>query len=941
LLLVFLIMAGVVVWRLFNLQILNGESYLNDFSLSIRKERVLKSTRGEIYDCNGKLLAYNQLVYAVTFEDSGSYTSTKVRNLTLNGILYRSIKIIEKHGDEISDSFKISLDADGNFVYNTTGFNLSRFKADIFGLLTIDEMTDEQKNISASDMIDLMCTSKYYGITQNGATAEELAEYGLPETLSTYEILQLCALRSSLAANSYQRYKSITIAKDVSEETVSELLENTGTLTGIDVTEDYNRVYNDSEYFAPIIGYTGQISAEELEELQEEDDGYDSTDIVGKVGLEKVMETSLQGDKGSEKIYVDNLGRTISVESRYEPQAGDSLYLTIDSDLQKAAYQILEQYIAGIVWSYTINTESVNSEWYTSADDVKIPVYDVYYSLFENNVLSVSHLSDPSASANEKEVYQAFLVKAAAIFTELREQLTTDTPTAYKDLTDEMKVYQSYIVNTMLPEAGILNEDAIDKTDLTYIAWSEDETISLQEFLTYAISRSWIDINGITEDTAYMDATETYTALSEYIATYLSEDTDFCKRVFRYMLMEGSLSGKEVCLLLFDQGILDMNEDDYERLSDGSLTAYDFIRDKIYNLEITPAQLALRPCSGAIVITDPDTGDVKACVTYPSYDNNRLVNEMDSEYYTKLATDLSSPFYSRATQELLAPGSTFKLVTAAAGITEGVVGVNDGIYCTGEFDQVDPVIKCWVYPGAHGTQTLVQAIQNSCNFYFNTVGFRLAYVSGTYDDDTGIATLQRYASYFGLDSKSGVEVPESSPIMATSGAVPAAMGQSNNAYTVTQLARYVATLANSGTCYYLTLIDKVTDSNGNTIDENEPEVYNTVPLAQSTWDAIHEGMLAVVKNHSAFSDYSGVAIAGKTGTAQETTDRPNHALFIGYAPYEDPEMAIAVRVANGYTSANTAAIARDVISYYFNQQDDSELITGHALQVTSDISRTD
>ena len=941
LIILFLAMGSVLVARLFDLQVLNGESYLNDFTLSIRKERVLKATRGEIYDCNGKLLAYNQLAYSVTLEDVGTYRSNTARNLALNGIIYNTIKIIESHGDSVLKNFRISMDKDGNYVYNTSGFNLNRFKADIFGRLTIDSMTDEEKNITAPEMIEMMCSDRYYGITSTRPTAEEKAAWGLPETFTANEILKLCQFRSTLAANSYQRYNSITIAKDVSEETVSQLLENTGTLQGIDVTEDYKRVYNNAEYFAPIIGYTGQISAEELAELRQQSDSYDPTDIVGKVGLEKVMETDLQGEKGSETIYVDNLGRTISTEAVVQPEAGNSLYLTLDSDLQMACYKILEEYIAGILWSNIVDTESIDYTWITTADDVSIPVYDVYYSLFENNVLDVEHLSDQDASKNERGVYRVFRQKAASIFAEIKDQLLRDDPTPYKDLTDEMKVYQSYIVNTMLPGAGILNEEAIDETDLTYRAWAEEETISLQEFLTYAISRNWIDINGITEDTVYMDSTEIYSSLADYIAEYLGEDTNFCKRVFRYMLMEKTLSGSQVCLLLFDQGVLEMSTVDYENLSDGSLGAYDFIRDKIYNLEITPAQLALNPCSGAIVITDPDDGTVKACVTYPGYDNNRLVNEMDSGYYNNLATDLSSPFYSRATQELLAPGSTFKPISATAGVMEGVLATSEQLYCTGDFDSVEPDIKCWVYPGAHGTEVLSDAIKNSCNFFFNTIGWRLASTSGTYDDDAGTRLLAKYASMYGLDSKSGIEVPESSPHIATRDPVRAAMGQSDHAYTVSQLARYVNTVANSGMCYDLTLIDRITDANGNTISNNEPVLHSTVDLPQDLWDSIHSGMRAVVKNHSAFEDYKGVQVAGKTGTAQFVVTKPNHALFIGYAPYEAPEIALAVRVAYGYTSANTATIARDVVHYYFKQQDTSVLIPGHAIQVISGNIRTD
>ena len=935
-----LAMSVVLIQRLFTLQIINGEDYLNNFALSIKKTRTLPSTRGEIYDCNGELLAYNQLSYVVTFENSGSYPSTHIQNLTLNSILYRTIKMLESHGDHMTSDFKVRLADDGSWEYTTTGFNLSRFKADLFGQKYIDDLTDEQLNISAPDLMDLLCSVKYFGLFDDQITAREYKEYGLPETWTDEELLQIVSLRSALAANNFQRYNSITVAKNVSEESVSQLLENTATLPGIDVEEDYLRIYTNSRYFGQIIGYTGRISAEELEELSAENPSYSSSDIVGKVGLEKVMETSLQGDKGQETIYVDSLGRTLSTETTVSPQAGNSLYLTLDTNLQKAAYQILEQYIAGILWQNIVNTDSINTEWIESSDDVRIPVYDVYFALFENNVLDVEHLSKSDASANEKHVYELFVNKLNSIFAEMKDQLTTADPTPYKDLTEEFQVYQSYIVNNMLVESGILNKDAIDETDLTYRAWSQDETISLQEFLTYAISKNWIDINGITEDTVYMDSNEIYSALSDYIQTYLGGDTEFCKKVFRYMLIEGSLTGSEVCLLLYDQGILVMNVEDYNNLSDGTTEAFDFIRSKIYNLEITPGQLALTPCSGSIVITDPANGDVKVCVSYPGFDNNRLVNDMDTAYYNKLVTDLSSPFYSRATQEVLAPGSTFKIVTATAGVMESQVAVDEGIVCTGEFTEVEPPIKCWNAWG-HGTETLSTAIRDSCNYYFNTIGFRLSMVNGVYDDDTGISKIHKYASLYGLDAKSGVEVPETAPHIADYAAVPAAMGQSNHAFTVTQLARYVNTIANSGQCYDLTMIDRITDSNGNVIDDNEPVLHSTVDLPEYLWNAIHTGMRAMVQQHSEFQTYTAVAVAGKTGTAQEVTTKPNHALFIGYAPFENPQMAIAVRVANGYTSQNTAAIARDMISYYFGTTDPAELITGMAANVTSNNTRTD
>ena len=943
LLIVVILMAALLLQRLFYLQIVQGETYQNNFSLSIRKERTLKSSRGSIYDRNGKPIAYNELSYCVTFEDNGSYSSTHEKNLALNSTLYHVIKIVEEQGDSVIDSFKIALSDDGTWEYTASGFTLNRFKADIFGQAYINDLSSEELNMSAEDLMALLCGVKYYGILDPKITAAERKQYDLPDSYTDKELLQLVTLRAAIAAYSFQRYQSVTIAKDVSEETVARIMENAASFQGIDISEEYRRVYADAEYIAPLIGYTGQFYAEEIESLSEENDSYDATDIVGKTGLESVLETTLQGDKGSEVLYVDNVGRTLEVESRVEPQAGSDVYLTIDLDLQKAAYQILEQYIAGIVWSKIIDAEEFDADAVESADQLLIPVYDVYYALFENNVLDVGHLKADDATENEKAVYNAFLIKASEIFATLKDQLLTNDPVPYKDLEEQYQIYESYIVNDMLMnDTGILNEDAIDKSDPVYEQWTEEESISLKEFLTYAISQNWNDVTKITDGSEYMDTEEVFTALSDYIASYLYDDNNFCKQVYRYMLKEKRLNGDNICMLLFDQGVLEMDTDTYNGLSAGSIDDCEFIRQKIYNLEIRPSQLALAPCSGSLVLTDPNSGETLACVTYPGYDNNRLANEMDSDYFTKLNMDKSSPFYSRATQEAIAPGSTFKIVTATAGYMEGVINIGEGINCTGKFD-IPPFdeqpINCWNIYG-HGVETLQTAIRDSCNYFFNSVAYRLSLVNGEYVDSVGIEKLTKYASMYGLDAKSGLEVPETMPSISTEDAARSAMGQSTHLFTTAGLARYVSTIANSGTCYDLTLVKYITDSSGSVLKENKATVHNTLDLPQELWDTIHAGMRGVVQNHSAFSAQAapafngstGLAVAGKTGTAQQSKDKPNHGLFIGYAPYDDPEIALAVRITNGYSSANAALVARDVISYYYKLQDESELITGHASQ---------
>ncbi|MFQ9748171.1 MAG: hypothetical protein ACLRYY_03775 [Anaerobutyricum soehngenii] len=129
----------------------------------------------------------------------------------------------------------------------------------------------------------------------------------------------------------------------------------------------------------------------------------------------------------------------------------------------------------------------------------------------------------------------------------------------------------------------------------------------------------------------YYDADEIYDELINYIVDALKSEEDFDKILYEYMIKSGTLSGRKVCLLLYDQGVLDKKKDkDYNSLYTGKMSAYNFMYKKIKNIEITPAQLALDPCSGSVVITDPDTGEVRAMVSYPSYDNNRLANGIDS-----------------------------------------------------------------------------------------------------------------------------------------------------------------------------------------------------------------------------------------------------------------------------------------------------------------------
>ena len=232
---------------------------------------------------------------------------------------------------------------------------------------------------------------------------------------------------------------------------------------------------------------------------------------------------------------------------------------------------------------------------------------------------------------------------------------------------------------------------------------------------------------------------------------------------------------------------------------------------------------------------------------------------------------------------------------------------------------------------------MTTAIRDSCNYYFYNLGYELASLSGTYSEKEGLNILYKYADMFGLSEKSGIEISETQPNVSTEDSVRSAIGQGTHSYTTVGLARYVSTVANRGTCYNLTLIDKITDSEGNIIEEYAPKVRNIVDMPKEYWDAIQLGMRQVVMNKSYFSDLA-VEVAGKTGTAEQTKSRPNHALFVCYAPYEEPEIAIATRIPYGYSSDYAAQTTRDIIKYYYGLVEKDDLINGIADEPDSGIS---
>lgn len=334
--------------------------------------------------------------------------------------------------------------------------------------------------------------------------------------------------------------------------------------------------------------------------------------------------------------------------------------------------------------------------------------------------------------------------------------------------------------------------------------------------------------------------------------------------------------------------------------------------------------------AGAVVITNVNTGEVLSLVSYPSYDPNLFISGISYSDWNKLNSDENIPMFNRATQGTYSPGSTFKMISAIAGLETGKITSTELIQDTGVYPySYNPV--CWIYTDYHRTHGYINvsdAIKVSCNCYFYEVGRRV-----------GIKTLVEYAMMFGLDKKTGIELTETTGTIAGTqdidwylgDTLSAAIGQSYNSFTPVELVNYIATLANGGTLNRLTLIKSVGDSN-ELIDEGELNEYiesktgvgitsTQIELKDETLKTVLSGMERSSMESGGGTYYvfgrNDVEVAGKTGTAEVATGSAN-ALFGGYAPIDNPEIAIVVVIEHGGSGLNAANVAKDIINEYYS-----------------------
>lgn len=345
------------------------------------------------------------------------------------------------------------------------------------------------------------------------------------------------------------------------------------------------------------------------------------------------------------------------------------------------------------------------------------------------------------------------------------------------------------------------------------------------------------------------------------------------------------------------------------------------LQDQIDTLQSSGS--APKAASGAAVVVDVNTGAVLAMASVPTYDPNLFTTTISDEVWNSLNESSDDPvfprpLYNNSTLTALQPGSTFKPLMAIAGLETGTITGNSTYYCNGR----DPHIPSFTCLGYHGSESVVNALRDSCNVFFYETGYNM-----------GIDPIVNYAQQFGLGNPTGIEIDETSGSLggrdnktdewSDADTLNTSIGQGGSSFTPLQMANYIATLANGGTHYQPYLVEKILNNKEEVVFNHKPKVLNKVNIDADNLDLVKRGMKKVATDGFIASsfygfDHENIGIGAKTGTAEYgDSSVENTSWFVGFTPYEAPEIAVSVMIIQGETSSNAAPVARDIVDAYY------------------------
>lgn len=905
---------AVIILKLLYIQVFNYEEYKEKADVTSTRFVSEKAPRGKIYDEKGNILATNMQTYTLT------YTKTEDADNQFYATMKELFKILDENGESIQDTLPLKIDSNNNlyFEYTTSDKQSQnaeelRFKKDR-GLndtiknkefKDVEELSDEQNAQVDDELLKVTPEEMFYALVRSYDLIElvdpgykgskekvkkysemsdkELTDLILNGGYSLNDIRKFMVVKDAIKMQSFKGYRSATIAGNIKRDTSLIVMQKLNDLPGIDVSLSPIRYYPYNNLASSVLGYVSSINdtQKEMYELK----GYDvSSDLIGKTGIESAFEEQLKGVKGGTTVKVNSQGRVTQELFKLESYPGDDVHLTIDRDVQYAAEQSLTDGINNIKNNgFTDDGHRLSNATRGALVAVEVKTGRILslvsYPNFNPNLFTVPGQLTPEQNREyfnpDLDTFGQDFIKRMGLNKTL-DELFPSADGGYR--TDPYDLYPkpfyNYATMSLIPPGSTFKP-------MTAVAGIESGAIDAN---TVIVDRGKFDEHPETFGTGFNPSglgsahgpTNLTQAIEQSINYYFYETA--------YRMYQQALS------------------------SSGKIEALDSIAKYAWQFG-----LGIDPKSKAKASTGIEIGEnYGQTYNFKSWKDNviamakyNIVDFLENGNYNGKTF---IPFDIKISDD-----DNEEVKKSKQAIKDKVVENLNRVGTDKALDSHDTFAK--------DIKKDVQNIMDNSDVYKSRVA--------EYESSGRKANLDVQASIiaetlaqFTINDKPG-------EIKSPAQLIYASIGQGMNTFTPLQLVSYISTLANGGTRYKLHLVDKITDNDGNIVQEFKPEVLNTVSMSKSTQEAVKKGMMAVndAESGTARTAFLGFPIptAGKTGTADFAEDqrekgREPYATYVSYAPADDPQIAVVAVVFDGGHGGNIASAVRAVYEAYFKDE---------------------
>lgn len=910
------IIFGAITLRLLYLQVFSYEEYKEKANTTSTRFVSESAPRGEIYDSNGVTLATNVRTYSLT------YTETDVTQKNFYSTMSELFKILDESNENIQDTMLLKVKDDGTMYFDylssdkdSQNYSELRFKKDrgfnepiqnkLFPEIT--EFSDEQTNKINEELLKITPEESFYMLVKNynlielidpeynstkekkeaykNMTGEEITQKILDAGYSLNDLRKYMLVKDTIKIQSLKGYKSVTIASNIKKDTVLIIKQKLNDMPGIDVSSVLIRDYPYNNLASSVLGYVSTINSAEEEKYSMR--GYDvSTDLIGKAGIESAFEEQLKAVKGGKTVKVNSSGRVTEKLFELESYPGNNVHLTIDSNMQYVAEQALADGIKEIQQNPSGEYKNATRGALVAVDVKSGKILSlVSYPDYNPNLFTIPGTLTAEESKQyfnpDLEAFGQELITRMNLNKTVDQLFPKDSKGVRQDDNDLYpKPFYNYATMSLIPPGSIFKP-------LTSIAGLESGVITPSERINdTGVFNIHPDVFGKSFGPQCLQYTNYHVGhgpLDVTGALEVSCNFFFYETAYKlYMLNGGDLNALDSLAKYAWRFGLGVNPNGNEKASTGIEIQERF--GQTYNFSSWKNQIV--NYAKYSIVDDLENGRYSGNgTTFVKFDIKYL--EDDNEQVRKAKQSIKDKIADALTK----------------------VGTDEfkGI----DYNQFSKDIK-----------KDVQIIMDNSDRYKQNVLQYEADNNKAINLESQANTIADVITRFTLNDKS-VEITSPAQL------INASIGQGMNNYTPLQLVSYISTLANGGTRYKLHLVDKITDNEGNVVQQYNSEVLEQLNLNKETIDAVKLGMSKVNNDDSgtAASKWQGFPITtgGKTGTAdfaenQKERGRAPYATYVSFAPLDDPEIAVVAVVFDGGHGGSIAGAVRAVFEEYFKDR---------------------